>query len=385
MARLILTIVLITLASCGEKHVKSLNFKTISGVKPVKVMIGNETSYVPFFGTVISNKTIMVNPKVIGYLKSTRAKVGETVRKGQTLAVIDSSDIMPDVKRAKAGLSEINSALKEVNEALNEVKANKAAVLAKYKLASITYKRFKKLLDADAVSKQRFDEVRTRYEASRDMVKAVNAKEAQVVQKRNELLAKKRQVEAGLSKAKAFLSYTVLKSPVDGVILKRMVDVGNLVSPRVSVYEIGSYPLKVLAFVDAEFRDRIRLGETLKVSIDGKLYSGRVCEMNRSADPVSHKFGVKLLINGKEAMPGTYAQVLIPTRSSSYILVPKSTIYNFGSLSYVFVIRNGTAHLCLVKTGKSKGNLVSIVSGLHDNDTIASSNVGKLFDGARVE
>ncbi|ADU96721.1 efflux transporter, RND family, MFP subunit [Thermovibrio ammonificans HB-1] len=378
--------ILLALSSCAsEEKAEPIKVKTVTGVKTERVGVMTFYRNATFSGTVIPSKEILLSPKVPGYLIEVKAKAGERVKKGQVLAVIDSSTIKPDVEKAKAGLKEIDAAFKELHKALLEVKARKKAAQAQYELALKTYNRFKKLLEADAVSKQKFDEVKAQYEAAKANLQAVNAKEAQIKAKLEELKAKKKQVEASLQKAEAYLSYTYLKSPVNGVVLQKLVDKGNLVSPQTPVFKLGTYPLEVRAYVDNAYFGKIKVGTPVTVKVAGETYRGKVVEVDHSADPVSHKFGIKVTAEGLKAVPGTYAVVEFPTVKVETIVVPKSAIYRVGALEFVFVVKDGVAHLRPVKTGETIGDKVVILSGLRPGEVIAVTKVNSLVDGARVE
>ncbi|MEO2082733.1 MAG: efflux RND transporter periplasmic adaptor subunit [Desulfurobacteriaceae bacterium] len=378
---------LVLVSSCGsEEKAEPVSVKSVSGVKVQKAETLSVVRKDTFSGVVIPDKEVFLSPKVVGYLKEVKVKAGEVVKKGQLLAVIDSSDIRPDVDRAKAGLKEISAALREVDKALEEVEFHRAAAEANFRLAERTYKRFKKLLEAEAVSKQRFDEVEARYKAAKASLEAVKAKEAQLLEKKKELLAKKEQMEAGLRKARAFLSYTYLKSPFDGVVLQKLVDSGNLVSPQTPVFKLGSFPLKVKAFIDESYSGKIREGSTVVVKIKGKTFKGKVVEVDKSSDPVSHKFGIKVeLPDTGRLIPGTYAVVEIPVLSAEEVIVPLSAVYRVGAVEYVFVVEGGVAHLRVIKTGERIGDKVVVLSGLHPGERIAVSGISSLVDGARVE
>jgi len=385
---LVAAALLLALSSCGseEEVAEPLKVKTVTGVKTASVQTVTLEEKETFSGTVTPDQEILLSPKVVGYLIELKATPGKTVKKGEILAVIDSSDIRPDVEKAKAGLKEIEAALKELSKAIDEVRAHRKAAEANLLLAEKTYERFKKLLEAEAVSKQKFDEVKTQYEAAKANLEVVKAKEAQLREREKALLAKKEQIEADLKKATAYLSYTYLKSPVDGIVLQKLVDSGNLVSPQSPVLKLGAYPLKVRAFIDNAYVGKIHVGDKVTVKIKGKSYTGTVSEIDRSSDPVSHKFGIKVTLpEAKGVIPGTYATVEIPVSSRKEILIPAFAIYRVGSLEYVFVIENGTAHLRFIKTGKRKGDKVTVLSGLHEGEIIAVSDVNKLCDGAKVE
>ena len=386
--KLILAMTVLTLTvSCGkeEEKIQPVEIKTVQGVRVSTVETLKLEKKDSFSGTVIPDKQIMISPKVVGYLKEIKVKAGDKVKKGEILAVIESSDIRPDVEKAKAGLKEIDAALKEIEKAMEEVKALKLAAKANYEFAKRTYERFQKLYEADAVSKQQFDEVKTRFKAARSNLEAIEAKEAQLIERKNGLLAKKEQVRADLSKASAYLSYTYLKSPVNGVILQKLIDKGNLVTPQTPVFQVGSYPLKVRAFIDSSYAGKIKAGDTLKVKIGGKEFSGKVTEVDRSADPLSHKFGIKVEIGSTDAIPGAYAIVEIPIKTEEELVIPVSAIYRVGAIEYVFVVKDGIANLRVIKTGEKIGDKVVVLSGLHKGERIAISGINKLCDGARVE
>ncbi|RUM44001.1 MAG: efflux RND transporter periplasmic adaptor subunit [Desulfurobacterium sp.] len=385
---LIATALILAISSCNseETSVEPLKVKTVTGIQTATVQATTVEERETFSGNVIPDREIFISPKVVGYLVEVKATAGKRVKKGEILAVIDSSDIRPDVEKAKAGIKEIEAALKEIHEAMEELKAHKKAAEANLTLAERTYRRFEELLKADAVSKQRFDEVKTRYEAAKANLEAIEAKEAQLKEREKALLAKKEQIEADLRKASAFLSYTYLKSPVDGIVLQKLIDNGNLVSPQTPVFKVGTYPLKVRAFIDNTYAGRIHVGDKVTVKIKGKTYTGTVSEVDKSADPVSHKFGIKVTLEGApDVIPGTYATVEIPVHTREEITIPASAVYRVGALEYVFVIENGTAHLRLIKTGERKGDEVIVLSGLHKGEVIATSGVNKLCDGAKVE
>ena len=384
-AALALTLMLLA-ASCGtEEKAEPVKVKTVEGVKVEPAQVVSFVRSDTFSATVIPDKEIFLSPKVVGYLIRVNVNAGDRVKRGEVLCLIDSSDIKPDVEKAKAGLKEISAALKELDRALQEVKARKRAAEANYQLAEKTYARFKKLLEANAVSKQKFDEVEAQYRAAEANLEAVKAKESQILARRKVLLAKKEQVEASLKKAKAFLSYTELRSPVDGVVLQKLVDKGNLVSPQTPVFKLGSFPLKVRAFIDDVYAGKVKVGSTVKVKVQGREYTGTVVEVDRSSDPVTHKFGIKVLVNGLKAIPGTYAVVELPSLKTEAVAVPKSAIYRVGAVEYVFVVKNGVAHLRIVKTGEQVGNMVIVLSGLHPGERVAVTKVEDLVDGARVE
>lgn len=387
--KLILTgVSALLLFSCGHSEkAEKLEFKTVKGISIQTVEPSYVKDYDSFSGVVIPSDQIIISPKVPGYLLKIKVKAGDNVKKGETVAVIDKKALTPDVKRALAAIKEAEAGLKEIENALEEVKAKKQAAEASFNLAEKTFNRFKNLLKEDAVSKQKFDEVKAQYEMAKANLKAVEAKERQLKAKEKQLLAKKEQAKAMLEKAKAYVSFTYLKSPVDGVVLQKLTDEGNLVSPGVGILKVGTFPLQVKALIDSEYADKLKVGDSLTTIINNESFPSTVVEIDKDADPISHKFAIKLkLKNYKNVIPGMYATVLIPQKKEQKILIPQSAIYRVGALEYVYVIdKNNVAHLRYVKTGRKIDGKVEIISGLRPGDRIAVTGIENLCDGAKVE
>jgi len=388
MRKFLLIVPLALIISCGKgKAPEQIKHKVVKGISVEKVQPVESLAKETFSGTVICEDSIYLSPKVMGYIKSINVKVGDKVKKGQVLAILESSTIRPDVVKAKAGLKEIEHALEEINSAEKEVNEHIKAAKANLELAEKTYNRFKKLLDEEAVSKQRFDEVETAYKAAKAQYMAAVAKKEEVEAKRKQLLSRKQQIMADLSKASAYLSYTYLKSPVNGYVLKRLIDKGNLASPKTPIFEIGSEPLKVYASIDESYFGKVKVGDNVSLDINGRKLKGKVIEVERSADPITHKFGIKVRIqDSSNIMPGSYAEISMKGKLRKTIFVPESAIYRVGSLEYVFVIdESNVAHLRLVKTGKIVDGKVQILSGIRKGERIAVSGIENLTDGAKVE
>ncbi len=388
MRKFLLIVPLALIVACGKGNApEQIKHKTVKGVSVEKVKPLESTVKEVFSGTVICSDSIYLSPKVVGYIKEIKVKVGERVKKGEILAVLESSTIRPDVRKAKAGLKEIEHALEEIDSAKKEVEEHIKAARANLELAEKTYRRFKKLLDEEAVSKQRFDEVETAYKAAKSQYEAALAKKEEIEAKRKQLISKKEQVLADLSKASAYLAYTYLKSPVNGYVLKRMMDKGNLASPQTPVFEVGSEPLEAYVQVDESYSGRIKTGDILDVRINNRIFKGKVVEVERSADPVTHKFGVKIrILKPSNIMPGSYAEVILEKGTAKSFLVPRDAIYRVGALEYLFVVdESGIAHLRLVKTGKTVDGKVQILSGVLKGEKVAVSGIENLVDGAKIE
>ncbi|SNZ03882.1 RND family efflux transporter, MFP subunit [Persephonella hydrogeniphila] len=338
-------------------------------VEPVKV----EKTY-QIDGSVISNNNAKVATKLMAKILKINVKEGDYVKKGQLLAVLDDSEIKQNIKEAKAGLEELAKAREE---ALSGLKAAEAG----YAFAKRTYERFKNLYKENAVSKQQLEEIETKMIGAKAQVDAIKAKLKQ-------LDAKEKQVKAKLKYAKIMQSYAYVKAPFDGVIIKKMNDIGDMAAPGMPIFIIGDKNLKFMSMVDESLINTVNVGDTVKVNIKtiNKEYLAKIVEKSNSIDPMNRTFTVKAKLPQDKALkPGMYGKLIIKTGEEEKILIPKSAIIKWGQLDAVFVVdKEGVAHLNFIKVGEELDGKVEVISGLKPGTEIVSSGVEKACEGCKV-
>ena len=136
---------------------------------------------------------------------------------------------------------------------------------------------------------------------------------------------------------------------------------------------------------------RVGLAVEARVSAyPDRVFTGRITAINPSVDPNSRVFVVEARFNNPRAelRPGMFAigKVLL-SGGESAVFVPRAAVtHDKTTDSYqVFTVANGTARLRVVVTGDTEGDSIRINSGLAGTETVATSNLGELFDGAPVE
>jgi len=153
-------------------------------------------------GTVQAFQQVSVGAQVSGQIKVLRVKLGDTVKKGQPVAEIDSTTQQNTVRNAQA--------------ALENVRAQLAAQQAALIQAELAYKRQKQLLDADAGSRQDFEAA----EATRNTTRAnIAALQAQI-----------KQAGTTAETAQVNLGYTKIAAPIDGVVVAIVAQQGQTVN-----------------------------------------------------------------------------------------------------------------------------------------------------------
>ena len=219
---------------------------------------GSIISTVSSTGTVNPTITVKVGSQISGQIKEIHVDFNSEVKAGQVIALIDPEQFETRVKQAeaelaltKANLSMQRAALKRARIEPENIKANLAAYKAQvvkdrtaFKKAENDLTRYRALLESSAISNEKYDEILAVYEQTQAQLEvalaqekaqgilvdsslaAVKMAQAQVEQAQAQVLMQ----EAALRSARLELDRTVIRSPVDGVVISRDVDVGQTVA-----------------------------------------------------------------------------------------------------------------------------------------------------------
>ncbi|MBE0337509.1 efflux RND transporter periplasmic adaptor subunit [Paenibacillus sp. 23TSA30-6] len=191
------------------------------------------------------------------------------------------------------------------------------------------------------------------------------------------------------SQAELALSRTRLISPVNGVILDKIVNTGDLVSSGQAVYRIGSIDrLKVLLPVpDSEIRDW-KKGQQVSVMLYEETRQGTVSNVYPSTSTNTGRVNVEIVISNPQRnwLPGQVIKAAHQVTDKNGILIPAEAVINTGSKPFIFKDVQGKA----VKTPVELGNQVvenqlQIVSGLREGERIVIKGAETLFDGNAIQ
>ena len=223
------------------------------------------------------------------------------------------------------------------------------------------YARIEKLLKSGSSTRQEFDAATTRL----------------------------RTADAVLVEARTMLQYTEISAPFDGVVTRKLVEVGDLATPGKPLLEMeNSSLLRFECEIPEALVDRISMGAGLPVTIDaaGATLTGKVSEIAPSASAGSRTFLVKLDLPPAEKLrAGQFGRVRVPVRERPAVLVGEGAVVRRGQIESVFVVEEGMARLRLVKTGRQMNGRVEVLSGLSGGETVVVHDAHLLKDGAAVE
>ncbi len=197
------------------------------------------------------------------------------------------------------------------------------------------------------------------------------------------------QARANLRSIEAKLEDARLRAPFEGVILSRMVEVGDTVQPGTPLLKFAYVDyLRVLADVPVRLAAGLEEGMLVPARLDagGAEVMVRVAQIYPVADPLRHTVTVKFdLPRGTPGGPGMYVEVTIPDPSipeRSQPAVPAEALIWRGSLPSVFVLEDGRPSLRLVRVGYPvEGGLISVISGLKGGEEVILNPPADLVSG----
>ncbi len=194
--------------------------------------------------------------------------------------------------------------------------------------------------------------------------------------------------EGAAREMETMLGYTKVVAPFDGIVTRKLADVGDLAAPGKSIIEMEDpSALRFEADVPEALIGNIKPSAKLPVQVaEGAApIEGTVVEVAPVADAASRTFLVKLDLPPTEgARSGQFGRVWVATGESKSIRVPASAVVTRGQMECVFVVVNEHAQLRLVRTGKHAAGEVEILAGLSSGDRVVSGGAASLRDGQPV-
>ena len=306
-------------------------------------------------GQLAALQSAPIYARTSGYIRKWYVDIGDSVRQGQVLAVLDAP---------------------EVDQQLAAAQADYQTARANQQLAASTATRWKTMLAKDAVSKQETDE------------------------KVGDLAAKtalSNAASANVNRLRYTQGFTRLIAPFSGVVTTRSTNVGSLVTagsaastPLFTVSDISR--IRIYVKVPQAYSSQVHPGMDVKLTLPE--YPGRTftAQMTRSADAVDTSSGTVLVelqaANGDRALkPGAYAQASFPVAGGgSAVELPASAMIIGQAGTQVAIVGNdGRALLKTVTIAHDLGDRVQISAGLSANDRVIDSPPDSLQSGDRVQ
>src|SRR6202047_2298181 len=322
--------------------------------------------------------------KVSGYLTDVRVDIGDHVKAGQVLAVIDVPEMKQELAEAKAQLESKKSSLESARRQLDHNKAELA-------LQNALSKDREQLGEGRGfISDRTLDQVH----ANAEIAKA----DLGVAEANRDLAASQVDVAAAtVEKIKTLLAYTQIVAPFDGVVARRQVNRGDLVqaataartTPLFKVQRIDT--IRVFSDVPENEVLHVRVGDraTVKVfGLSGEPVVGTITRFAYRLDPDTRNMRTEIdLPNADERLyPGMYAQVSLEMNPRHDVLaVPVTAIGSDAQGTFVFTVQDDRIERKAVKVGVRDNGRAEVIEGLSENAAVVVAAKGAPAAGTVVK
>ena len=345
----------------------------------------------------------VITPKITSTIKEFLVQRGSHVKKDQLLAVLENADLSAaaeqskgDFEQAEAGyVTTTNASLpQQIQKAELDAASFKAAFDAQQKV----YDSRKQLYQQGALPRKDLDtaevalsQARAQYEeAQRQLEDLRRVGKEQTLKSATGQLASAKGKYLG---AQAQLSYSQIRSPIDGVVTDRPLYPGELATanqPLLTVMNTSTLIAK--AHIAQSQAALLKTGDPASIVIPGaeKEVAARVSLISPALDPGSTTLEVWIETNKPpaELRPGMTVRANITAKTAKEAIVIPSTalFHNPDGTAYVLLAgADGIAHVKPVETGVTGTTQVAITSGLNLNDPVITSGGYALPDGTHIK
>ena len=286
-------------------------------------------------GSLEANEETEIRSEVSGIVENINFKEGSKVSKGQVLLRVNDREL-------RAQLSKVQTA---------------------QNLASENQRRAKLLLEKQAISQEEYDMA----EADLQSAKA----------------------ESQLTSAQ--LSKATIRAPFSGIIGLRTISEGTYVTPSTPIANlVNTDKLKLTFSIPEKYSSQVKLNDTLKFTTSNSPdeYTAVIYAIEPQVDVETRTLKMRAIAenNDGKLIPGTFANVFLPLASvEDALFVPTESLIPVQNGKKIFIYENGSAKEVFVETGTRTDSSARIIKGLKPGDTVLTSGVMMLKDGAPVQ
>jgi RND family efflux transporter MFP subunit len=361
-----------------------------SSAKQVKTEIVRQETVkrsVELVGTLAAVDEVTISSEADGKVSKILADLGDRVKAGGVLIQLDHEKQEYNLDQQKATLARALAQygapdaqhLPEIEKTPDVQKAN--ADLGQAKQA---FDRADQLFKRKLVPQQTLDDADATLQSKR-------ASYDSSLQNAKNLRASIQASEASMKLADRQLRDTDIRSPFDGIVEKRLVNLGELVKTQMPVMAVVRVdPLKVIAEIPEKMAPWISTGQPVQLHVDAypdKTFTGKVSRISPAVNTATRAFPFEALVpNGDTLLkPGTFARVHIESGKLDDVMTLSFTSlqYRYG-VNRVFLVDGGKLTARELKVGDRLGDRIEILTGVKAGDRVAVTDVDKLADGQPV-
>jgi multidrug efflux pump subunit AcrA (membrane-fusion protein) len=292
-----------------------------------------ETEYT---GTTAPIREVSVRSRLEGRLIDLTVDVGDRVQTGQVIAQLDDAVLSATVLQAEAEVAAREAEVSQANAAVGNALAQVERARLQYLQSQADANRFTQLAKEGAVSPQTAEnavtQARTAQQSLRSAEQQVTLQEQTVGASTQRVLAQ----EAIKLRERERQSYTTIIAPIEGVVLERVSEIGNLLLAGNEVLKLGDFSqVKVIVQISELEISKISLNQSVDVRFDGFLnqkFTGTVRRISPVADSVARQIPVEIVLPNRDNKLGSgqLARIQFAGKKSQQVVIAETALEVVG-------------------------------------------------------
>lgn len=345
----------------------------------------------------------IITPKITSTISKFYVQRGSPVRKGQLLAQLESADLAGAAEQSKGDFEQAEASYTTTTGAslpqqIQKAELDAAAAKAVFDAQQKVYDSRKELFDQGAIPRRDLDSAEVALIQARSQKEQAQRQLADLhrLGKEQTLKAASGQLSSSKGKyenAKALLSYSEIRSPIDGVVTDRPLYQGELATANQPILTVmNTSKLIGKAHVPQSEAVLLKAGDAAELDVQGREepIPGRVVLVSPALDPGSTTIEVWVEASkvNPALKPGMSVQIAATAKSvKDALIVPAGAVFKSPEgEEYVLIAgRDEKAHLAKVKVGIRNKELAEILSGIKENDAVITAGGYALPDGTKIK
>ena len=392
------TFVIVSVIGCTKKESVPETIVTVQAEKPEQ---GAITEHITVDAVLSPLAQAALSPKITAPIKHFDVQRGSRVKAGQLLATLENKDLQASAMDNKGSFAAAQAAYEtatqaQVPEDLQKAQLDLAQATANLKLNESIVTSRKQLFSEGAIPGRDLDTANAtlvQAQAAYDIAKQ-HYDSMQRISHKAALKSAEGQLasaEGKLRGAEAQVSYSEIRSPIDGVVTDRSLFAGETApagTPLITVMDTSALIAKV--HLAQSVAQRLAVGDEATIAVPGRDVPAKISLISPALDPGSTTVEVWLRIDNKkgELKVGTPVRASIAGRSVANALrIPSAAVLTAqdNSKSVMVVGADGVSHRKPVEIGIQNDGDIQIVSGLTANDVVVTGGAYGLEDGTKIK
>jgi cobalt-zinc-cadmium efflux system membrane fusion protein len=348
-------------------------------------------------GEVLANANTQthVTTPVTGRITKILVSIGDHASDGKPLLIVRSTDIQQAESDMLQNQQQVRSDLKQ---SLVQIDCDTATAEAQVKLSEKIYKRLKNLVDEKIASQADYQAAETQFYKDQISLSSLRRKREATIALSNEKMklvtgpAKTKLRLLGVSdqeidevmKTQVVDPMVPVLAPEDGVIVERLVNVGELIDPSKPLFTIGDFH-SVWLKADVFEKDipKVHIGQPIQLLVDSfpdRVFRGKLDYVANQVDGDTRTLAVRAEVSNTQSLlkPKMFARMKILVGEHTVLAIPKTAVQDAGNVKVVYVPTGGdTFEERKVDLGSEAGDYIEILKGLKAGERVVT---GGSFD-----